>query len=86
MSANQSRLVYRRLPVLPLRQTLDKYLNSLVPFLRDDEARGGPSFDTEMDKQLKLAKEFEHGIGSTLQERLLGKSSRHSLLQVALNM
>ena len=77
-TATKSRLVCRRLPVLPLRQTLDKYLISLVPFMREDEARGGPSIDTEMDKQLKLAREFEYGIGSALQERLLGKSSCHT--------
>ncbi|KAF8529840.1 acyltransferase ChoActase/COT/CPT [Gautieria morchelliformis] len=71
VGSSEARILSRRLPVPPLRQTLDKYVKSLVPFLREDEARGGPSFAAEMDRQVKLATEFEHGIGSTLQERLM---------------
>jgi carnitine O-acetyltransferase len=73
--SSEARLASRRLPVLSLRQTLDKYLKSLVPFLKEDEARGGPPYDAEMDTQVKLVREFEVGIGSTLQERLLGEFS-----------
>lgn len=72
---SETRLVTRRLPVPSLRQTLDKYLKSLVPFLREEKAQGGGSYDAEMDKQVKLAREFEHGIGSVLQKRLLGESN-----------
>ncbi|KAF8591074.1 acyltransferase ChoActase/COT/CPT [Ramaria rubella] len=63
--------VSRRLPVPLLRQTLDKYLKSLNPFLRDDEEKGGPSHDTEMSKRVLWAKDFELGLGNVLQNRLL---------------
>lgn len=71
--SSEARLASRRLPVVPLRQTLQLYLKSIVPFLKEDEARGGPSYDTELDKQVKLVRAFEHGIGSVLQKRLLGE-------------
>ncbi|KDR78870.1 hypothetical protein GALMADRAFT_244504, partial [Galerina marginata CBS 339.88] len=60
-----------RLPVPALRQTLDRYLNSLEPFLREDESRGGMSFVSAYALREKWANDFETGIGSTLQERLL---------------
>lgn len=62
-----------RLPVPPLRDTLDRYLKSLEPFLLEDEARGGPSFQESMSRRSAWAKEFELGLGRTLQERLVGK-------------
>lgn len=61
-----------RLPVPPLRDTLDRYLKSLEPFLLEDEARGGASFRESMDTRQAWAKEFELGLGQTLQERLMG--------------
>jgi len=62
-----------RLPVPNLRQTLDRYLASLEPFLREDESRGGMSYSSAFTLRQKWANEFESGIGKTLQERLLGQ-------------
>lgn len=70
-----------RLPVPPLRDTLDRYLKSLEPFLLEDEARGGSSFRESMNSRQAWAKEFELGLGQTLQERLVGtfaKRIRHT--------
>ena len=61
-----------RLPVPPLHDTLDRYLISIEPFLLEDEVRGGPSFKNAMAKRRSLADEFERGIGSICQERLVG--------------
>jgi len=63
-----------RLPVPPLRQTLDRYLTSLEPFLHEDESRGGMPFRQAYSLRQKWADEFENGIGKTLQERLVGSS------------
>ncbi|KAF8969174.1 acyltransferase ChoActase/COT/CPT [Flammula alnicola] len=60
-----------RLPVPPLRHTLDKYLTSLEPFLLEDESHGGMSFSSAYALREKWANEFESGIGHTLQERLV---------------
>lgn len=61
-----------RLPVPTLRHTLDRYLDSLEPFLHEDESRGGMSFGAAYSLRQKWANDFEASIGSTLQERLLG--------------
>jgi len=63
-----------RLPVPALRQTLDKYLTSLKPFLLEDERTGGSSFDSAYALREKWADDFESGIGKVLQERLVGPS------------
>lgn len=63
-----------RLPVPALRDTLDRYLRSLEPFLLEGESRGGMSFDSAHALRQKWANEFETGIGKTLQERLIGSS------------
>ncbi|KAF8150795.1 acyltransferase ChoActase/COT/CPT [Crassisporium funariophilum] len=60
-----------RLPVPTLRHTLDRYLDSLEPFLLEDERRGGMSYASSYALREKWANEFESGIGGTLQERLL---------------
>jgi len=64
-----------RLPVPDLRKTLNKYLTSLEPFLLEDELRGGMSFNSAYALRKKWADEFELGIGTVLQERLVGSSS-----------
>lgn len=60
-----------RLPVPDLRKTLDKYLTSIEPFLRESEptSRG---FSTAYNLRRQWADEFYSGIGSVLQERLVG--------------
>ena len=63
-----------RLPIPRLRDTLERYLKSVEPFLLEDEARGGPSFQESMAKRTAWAKEFEMGLGKTVQERLIGLS------------
>ncbi|KAF8525799.1 acyltransferase ChoActase/COT/CPT [Hysterangium stoloniferum] len=72
----------RRLPVPPLRRTLDKYLKSIAPLLQEDAANGGPPYQEEMSKRLQWANEFENGIGCVLQERLeeLDAASPHNWL------
>ncbi|TDL25783.1 acyltransferase ChoActase/COT/CPT [Rickenella mellea] len=72
----------KRLPVPPLRQTLDGYLKSLEPFLLEDAARGGPSFEESMRLRQIWADEFEHGLGKVCQERLLDldRKSPHNWL------
>lgn len=64
--------VLRRLPVPPLRNTLDKYLQSIKPFLLQDDLRGVSAFDSGYEQRVQWAKEFETGIGATLQARLIG--------------
>ncbi|XP_060564784.1 carnitine O-acetyltransferase-like isoform X2 [Ruditapes philippinarum] len=54
-------------PVAPLEQTLKKYLKSLEPLLTEDEYR-----HTE-----KLCKEFENGVGKTLQAKLIERAEKH---------
>ena len=69
---SQTRAFRARLPVPALRHTLNRYLDSLEPFLHEDERRGGMSFSSAYALREKWADEFESGIGGTLQERLLG--------------
>jgi Choline/Carnitine o-acyltransferase len=61
-----------RLPVPDLQQTLKKYVQSLVPFLLEQEARGGTPFDIAFQKRLEWARDFEEGLGAQCQQRLLG--------------
>ena len=68
-----------RLPVPPLRDSLDRYLRSLEPFLLEDEARGGKPYTSAYALRQKWADDFEAGIGKTLQERLVGTSLRTPL-------
>lgn len=64
-----------RLPVPPLRATLDRYLKSLEPILEQDEEKGGGKAGSELQKRAQWAKEFEDGLGKVLQERLVGKQT-----------
>jgi hypothetical protein len=71
--STQTRRRLSRLPVPPLRQTLDRYLRSVEPFLLEDEARGGTPFASSYALRAQWARSFENGIGRLCQDRLLGK-------------
>lgn len=73
----KTRMVLPRLPVPPLRSTLDKYLQSIKPLLLEDDLRGISAFTSAYQLRVQWAKEFETGIGTTLQARLIG--TRHFL-------
>jgi hypothetical protein len=60
-----------------LHQTLSKYLQSLIPLLQEDEARGGPSWQSALQERQRWADEFERGLGAKCQERLYGESVEH---------
>ena len=66
-----------RLPVPDLRKTLHRYLESIKPFLREDEARGHAPFDVSYAKRVQWADDFEKGIGSLCQRKLHGVSFHH---------
>ena len=61
-----------RLPVPDLNKSLRSYLRSLEPLLLEQEARGGPAFKDAYETRVKLAEDFEHGVGKLCQERLFG--------------
>lgn len=63
-----------RLPVPPLRATLDRYLKSLEPILAQDEEKGKGKASEELKKRQQWAHDFENGLGKVLQERLIGAS------------
>ncbi|KAG8904529.1 hypothetical protein FRB99_001612 [Tulasnella sp. 403] len=60
-----------RLPVPPLRESLDRYLKSLEPLLNQAEEKGGEKADVALAKRKGWADEFERGAGKVLQERLV---------------
>ncbi|VDB83729.1 unnamed protein product [Peniophora sp. CBMAI 1063] len=60
-----------RLPVPDLHKTLQNYVQSLAPFLREQEASGGRPFDVALHDRLKWASAFETGVGADCQRRLL---------------
>ncbi|KAJ3782121.1 acyltransferase ChoActase/COT/CPT [Lentinula aff. detonsa] len=62
--------VLPRLPVPDLQKTITKYLDSLRPFLLEDAARGGDSYENAFALRTKWAEEFVNGIGRVCQERL----------------
>ncbi|QRV75282.1 carnitine O-acetyltransferase [Ceratobasidium sp. AG-Ba] len=64
--ANQPSLP--KLPVPPLRPTLDRYLKSLEPLIAE---AGEANYDLEMKKRRQIAAEFENGIGKLAQARLI---------------
>lgn len=61
-----------RLPVPPLRKTLDRYLQSIQPFLLEDEARGGTPYEEAYTLRKEWADAFERGPGTKAQEKLIG--------------
>ncbi|KAF9052498.1 acyltransferase ChoActase/COT/CPT [Hymenopellis radicata] len=63
--------VLPRLPVPPLRKTLDRYLASLEPFMLEDAARNGTSYESVYALRAQWADEFASGIGKICQDRLL---------------
>ncbi|KAJ3881064.1 acyltransferase ChoActase/COT/CPT [Lentinula edodes] len=62
--------VLPRLPVPDLQKTVTKYLDSLRPFLLEDAAHGGPSYEDAFALRTKWADDFVYGIGRVCQERL----------------
>jgi len=66
------RAVLSRLPIPPLRSTLDKYLQSIKPLLLQDNLQGVSAYDPAYQRRVEWAKEFETGVGATLQARLIG--------------
>ncbi|KAG1750829.1 acyltransferase ChoActase/COT/CPT [Suillus lakei] len=71
-----------RLPVPDLRKTLDRYLQSIQPFLREDEARGRSLFEASYEKRVQWVDDFEKGIGRLCQHKLheLDARSPHNWL------
>jgi len=65
-----------RLPVPDLRKTLDRYLQSIQPFLREDEERGLSLFEASYEKRVQWVDDFEKGIGRLCQHKLHGMSFR----------
>ena len=71
-SFSDSRVLSQTILVPALYQTLSRHLDSLEPFLREDEQQRGTSFSSAHAMREKWADEFEFGIVGTIQERLLG--------------
>lgn len=63
-----------RLPVPDLKQTLQRYVTSLQPFLLEAETRTGAAYANALAERQKWADDFENGLGQTLQARLQGTS------------
>ncbi|KAH8099965.1 acyltransferase ChoActase/COT/CPT [Cristinia sonorae] len=77
-----SRPTLPRLPVPDLRLTLQRYLVSIEPLLREDAERGGPAFEPALEQRRRWVEDFENGLGKLCQERLhqLDKASPHNWL------
>ena len=55
-----------RLPVPSLQHTLERYLDSVKPFVTDEE----------MAQTTKIVSEFEQGVGKNLHAKLLRRAKR----------
>lgn len=67
-----------RLPIQPLASLLEKYIQTLRPFLLDQADREGKDpqwVEQELDKRREWARDFDRqgGLGRLLQERLKGE-------------
>lgn len=51
---------------------MDRYLKSLEPVLEQNEETGGESKEAALKARQEWAKEFEDGLGKSLQQRLIG--------------
>lgn len=71
-----------RLPIPELRKTVDRYLDSIEPFMLEEEKQGGMAYASARSLREKWVAEFMNGIGPTLQERLvaLDKASPNNWL------
>lgn len=74
-----------RLPIQPLASILEKYIQTLRPFLLDQADREGQDpqwVEQELDKRREWARDFDRrgGLGRLLQERLKGEYSERSAL------
>jgi hypothetical protein len=73
--------VYQRdlpkLPVPKLRSTLNRYLKSLEPIIAE---ASGSNATVEMQRRVKMAEEFENGIGRLAQARLIGEQTSTSIV------
>ncbi|GJE88614.1 choline/carnitine O-acyltransferase [Phanerochaete sordida] len=69
-TANPPKPRLPRLPVPDLHRTLQAYLTSLEPFLLEDQAKGAAKVDEALALRKRWTEDFEHGLGSVLQERL----------------
>ena len=69
-----------RLPVPDLRRTLQSYLASLEPFLLEDDTKSVAKREDAFALRKRWTEDFEHGLGSELQERLQGLSPRRRSL------
>ena len=68
-----------RLPVPDIQRTLERYLQSLEPFLLEDEANGGDAFEDAHEQRKEWCQALTEGVGKVLQQRLRGS-------HLALNM
>jgi hypothetical protein len=71
-SSSPERLRLARLPVPNLEDTVARYLKSLEPFLLEDAAQGGPSFEVAQARYRELAHKFVKDSGSERQTQLNG--------------
>ncbi|KIM26272.1 hypothetical protein M408DRAFT_330655 [Serendipita vermifera MAFF 305830] len=65
-----------KLPVPPLRQTLEKYIQSLEPFLLLESQNGNQDIDQERARRVEWARNFETGVGLHCQQRLQELAAR----------